>query len=146
MKNILVGVDFNDDTELLLAKTVELAKTYESTVWLLHVATPNPDFVGYEIGPQYIRDFRAGELKYEHTQLVKYTEHLKGMGIEAEGLLIQGATIDIIKEETEKLKIDLLIVGHHEHGFLYNAFFGSTSTGIIHHVSIPVLVIPLKNR
>ena len=37
---------------------------------------PEPDFVGYEVGPQYISDMREIELKEEHKQLKKYADDL----------------------------------------------------------------------
>ena len=99
--------------------------------------------MGYEIGPQYIRDTRATELRKEHEQLQAYSDALKQRGVDAEGLLVQGATIEMILAESEKLQIDLIITGHQEHGFFYNAFVGSVSREIIKKSKIPVLIIPL---
>jgi len=69
MKNILVSIDFDEHTEQLINRTAELAGKYNSIVWILHVAAPDPDFVGLEVGPQYIRDHKAAELKKEHKLL-----------------------------------------------------------------------------
>lgn len=143
MKNILVTIDFDKEADLLIKKAYELAIHFKSKVWLLHIAEPEPDFVGYAVGPQYIRDHRAEELKEEHKILQKYAAELKQKGIAAEGLLIQGPTIEMILEESDKLKTDLIIAGHHKHGFFYNAFIGSVSTEIIKESNIPVLIIPL---
>ena len=142
MKNILVGIDFHENTERLLEKAFELAQALGAKIWLLHVAAPDPDFVGYEVGPQSIRDNRAKELKQERQLLAKYARELQEKKVEAEGLLIQGATLDMILEESKKLDIDLIITGHHDRSFLYHAFFGSVSAGIIKSSKIPVLVIP----
>ncbi len=61
MKNILVTIDFNKNEELLIDKAFQLAESFNSKLWLMHIAAPDPDFVGYEVGPQYIRDSRATE-------------------------------------------------------------------------------------
>jgi len=50
----------------------------------------------------------------------------------------------MIIEESKKLNIDLIIAGHHEHGFFYNAFVGSVSAQIIKKSKIPVLIVPLE--
>lgn len=142
MKNILIGIDFDENTETLIQKGIELAEKFNSKLWLLHVAAPDPDFVGYEVGPQYIRDGRADELKDEHKKLFKYAEELNGKGMDTEALLVQGATIEQILDKSKELKIDLIIAGYHEHSFLYNAFFGSTSSELIRKSDIPVLVVP----
>ncbi len=143
MKNILVTIDFNKNEEPLLDKALELAKAFNSKLWVMHIAAPDPDFVGYEVGPQYIRDSRAAELKKEHKLLQDFTIKLKQKGVDSEGLLIQGATIEMVIVESKKLDVDLIITGHHEHSFLYKAFVGSVSAGILKKSKIPVLLVPL---
>ena len=142
MKNILVCIDFHKKTHLLIEKGIELAKAFGAKLWLVHIAAPDPDFVGYDVGPQYIRDARADELKDEHHFLINTSKELKEKGIDAEGLLIQGDINDLIKEEAKKLNAELIITGHHPHSFIYDAFFGSTSKSIISKAELPVLVIP----
>lgn len=142
MKNLLVCIDFHNKTQILVDKAFEIAKPLGAKIWILHVAAPDPDFVGYDVGPQYIRDFRAEELKEEHRKIFEYTTALNDKGVEAEGLLIQGATIEIILEEAKKLDIDLICSGHFDHSFAYDLFFGNTSLQIIRKSNIPVLVVP----
>lgn len=139
----MVTIDFREQENLLKEKAHQLATAFGSKVWLMHIAAPNPDFVGYEVGPQYIRDARAEELREEHKQLQEFAAQLQAKGVEAEGLLVQGATIEMVMKESEKLNIDLIIAGHHERGFLYQAIVGSVSAEIIKKSKIPVLIIPL---
>ncbi|MEO1053999.1 MAG: universal stress protein [Bacteroidota bacterium] len=143
MKNVLICIDFTERTEWFIHKAISLVKPRSPKLWLLHVAAPEPDFVGYDVGPQYERDFRAETLRTEHRMLQEYSNRLKDEGFKAEGLLIAGPTLDIILEESKKLHIDLIIAGRQEHGFLHKLFFDSTSTGIIRRSDIPVLMIPL---
>ena len=143
MKNILVTIDFDVNTEILLNQATDLARAFDSKIWLMHISSPDPEFVGYGVGPQYIRDFRAKDLREEHMFLHEKAKEIQLKGIESEGLLIQGATIEMIILESKKLKIDLIVAGHHEHGFFYNAVVGSVSTEIIKESKIPVLIIPL---
>ena len=47
MKNILVTVNFEEkETNILINKAVELAEKFGSKIWLIHIAAPDPDFVG----------------------------------------------------------------------------------------------------
>ena len=130
--------------EVLIDKAFELAESFDSKLWLMHIASPDPDFVGYGVGPQYIRDTRAAKLRKEHKLLQEYTFTLKKKGVDSEGLLVQGATIEMIIEESKKLNVDLIIAGHHKHGFFYNSFVGSVSAQIIKKSKIPVLIVPLE--
>lgn len=143
MRNILVTIDFEEKSILLLKKAIELAEKFRSKVWVVHVAAPNPDYVGYEVGPQYVRDDRAEDLRKEHKMIAEYTTKLKEKGIEAEGLLVQGATEETILKESARLNIDLLIIGHHKHGFLHRTFGYSPVSAIIEKSVVPVLLVPL---
>src|SRR5210317_539300 len=115
MKNILVAIDFDQNENQLLEHALQYAKAFEAKLWLLHVAAPEPEFIGFGVGPQYIRDSRADELRKEHRLLSDYTDLIRLENQECEGLLINGATIEMILEEAQKLAIDLIIIGHHDH-------------------------------
>lgn len=143
MKNILVTIDFKKNEQLLIDKAFQLAESFDSKLWLIHIAAPDPDFVGYEVGPQYIRDGRAADLRKEHKLLQEYAETIKKNGVNAEGILVQGATIEMIMKEAKKLNVDLIVAGHYEHNFIYKAFVGSVSAEILKKSNIPVLMVPL---
>ncbi|WP_435132054.1 universal stress protein [Formosa sp. A9] len=143
MKNILVTVNFTKNDQRLLDQGHQLAKAFQAKVWIMHIAAPNPDFVGYEVGPQYIRNSRASELQQEHKQLQTYADTLKAKDVATEGLLVQGATVEMILEESKKLHIDMIIAGHQDHDFIYKAIMGSVSSQLIKQSQIPVLIVPL---
>ncbi len=144
MKNILVAIDFDENLDYLVKHAQRFGRAFDAKIWLMHVAAPDPEFVGYDVGPQYIRDSRADELRDEHKIIEKYTDQLHEQGCDAEGLLIQGATIEMIMEESKKLNVEMIIAGHHDRSFLYNAFVGSVSAQIMKNAKIPVLIIPFK--
>ena len=143
MKNILVTSDFNGNEQILIDKALQLATAFDSKLWLIHIAAPDPDFIGYEVGPQHVRDWRASTLKEEHKRLQEYADKLNEKGVEAEGLLIQGPTIEMIMDEAKKLNVELIIAGHHDHNFFYKAFLESVSSEILKKSKIPVLMVPL---
>lgn len=143
MKNILVSLDFDGQEKAVIDKALEIARAFDAKIWLVHIAAPDPDFVGYDVGPQSVRDARANKLKKEHKQLEEFTNGLKRKDIMAEGLLIQGATIETVIAESKKLKADMIVAGHHDHNFLYKSLLGSVSSQIIKKSKIPVLIVPL---
>ena len=142
MKNLLVALDFHENESTLIDLVRELAEPLKAKVWFIHIAAPDPDFIGNKVGPQYIRDFRAEDLRKEHRQLQEYATQFKEIGIDSEGLLIQGPTVETVLEEASKLRIDMIITGHEEHNFFYRAIYGSVSSGIMKGSKIPVLVVP----
>lgn len=143
MKNILVAIDFKGNEQQLIDQAAKLAEKFEAKVWLIHIAAPDPDFVGYSVGPQYIRDHRATKLREEHRMLQDYSDELKTKGIDSDGLMVQGATIEMILKEAKNLKIDLIISGYADHGFFYKALYGSVSNSLIKASNIPVLIVPV---
>lgn len=143
MKNILVGIDFDEKTELLLEKAQDLARKYGAKLWLLHAVSPLPEFVGFDATPHYVTEDRPEILTANQHRLDDYANKLKADGIDSEGVLLEGTTISVILEESVKLNVDLIICGHHEHNFLYNLIFGSVSAAIVRQSDIPVLVYPL---
>jgi nucleotide-binding universal stress UspA family protein len=144
-KNILALVDFSNITDRIVRRAGELASFYDAKCWLIHVATPDPEFVGYDVGPQYIRDHRAGVLKEEHHKLQEYKHQLEKDGINAEALLVQGQVNPTLLEEIEKLHIDLVVLGSHGHTRLYELLVGSVCEYMLRHATVPMVVIPSQS-
>ncbi|MDX1685488.1 MAG: universal stress protein [Saprospiraceae bacterium] len=144
MKNILALIDFSDSSSQVVDKACEMAKNYGAKCWLIHVASPNPEFVGYEIGPQYIRDSRADELKQEHEQLQFHKKILIDRGVDCEALLIQGPINETIAQEIKKLEADLVVAGSHGRSRLYDLLVGSVAEYLIKNIDVPILLIPQK--
>jgi len=146
MKNILVAVDMEKGDQMLLDQAAALAAKFEAKVWIVHVAAPEPDFVGFDAGPIYVRKTLANELRNEHKALHSYSEALQAKHIQAESLLVQGPTVQTIFDEVEKLSTDLLILGAHRHNFLKRVFGDDVSRQVINQSKIPVLIIPLMDE
>ncbi|MGV9013575.1 MAG: universal stress protein [Flavobacteriales bacterium] len=142
MKNILVPLDLKPGTDKVSAMACSLAKATGAKLWLLHVAAPQPDLVGYEAGPQYIRDVRADELREEHTWLQRCAAETQAQDIVAQAILIMGPTVEVILKEAERLNADLIVMGNHGRHGLAKAFIGSVSEEVIHADAIPVLIVP----
>lgn len=144
MKNILVTIDFEEKGQILIDKAAEIAAQFNAKLWLVHVAAPDPDFIGYDVGPQYIRDVLAKDLRNEHQLLQEFAKQLKEKNIVSEGLLVQGTTIETIVELTKKLEIDLIVIGKHKHGFFHKMFMVGTEESLVEKSNIPVLIVPIN--
>ena len=141
---ILVSVDLSEATPRILQAAGRLARSLSGKLWLLHVAEPDPDFVGYEAGPDVVRDQVAREFRDEHRKVQEYADGMREDGIAATALLIQGPIVDTVIAEAERLGADLLVVGSHGYGAVYDLLVGSVSRGILKHAEIPVLVVPVR--
>ena len=140
MKNILAAIDFSDVTEKLIEQAKRQAKNNQAKLWLVHVASPDPDFAGFEAGPQTVRDTRAKVLHKDREKLQKYAADIEG--IETEALTIQGPISQTIIEQAKRLQADMIVIGSHGHGLLFHALIGSVCEGVLKHTDIPLLIIP----
>ena len=144
MKNIVVAIDFTPLTGEVLRQSAIMAGRIDTKLWLVHVAAPDPDFVGYEVGPQYIRDERAKELRKEHREIQRYAKELEDQNIEAEALLIQGELVKTLLREATGLKADLIVAGAHSRSALFDKLVGNASQLLIRQSTIPLLIVPEK--
>src|SRR5262245_49982213 len=127
MKNILAAVDFSAISEAVIAHATALAQAFGGALWLLHVAAPEPDFVGYEPGPESVRQSVAAGLHEEHRRLQEQSEALRQRGLDCTALLVQGSTPETIVREAERLGADIIVLGSHGHGAIRRALLGSVS-------------------
>ena len=144
--DLLVAVDFSKSTEKIVIKAKDIARALSAKVWLLHVAEPDPEFVGLERGPRSVRDSLAQEFRNEHLQIQQVADRFRESGIEATALLVQGATSQAILEEASRLDADMIVVGSHGRGAMYQLLLGSVSEGVIQNADRPILVIPTHER
>ncbi len=145
MKKILAAIDFSDATSKVLSTAAGLATALDADVLVLHVAPPDPDFIGFEVGPDVVREYRAHELREEHRELLKHVEELRGEGLRVHGLLIEGPTAKMILERAEKFDAAFLVLGSHGHGMLKAAIMGSAVEAVIHKSRRPVIVVPVRH-
>jgi nucleotide-binding universal stress UspA family protein len=141
--NLLAAIDFSGFTDPILAAIDRIsAAAPETRVWLLHVAEPDPSFVGYEAGPAVVRDQVAAEYRRERQQLQALAERLDRPGREVTALVVQGAIADTVLAEAGRLGIDLIVMGSHGYGALAELIVGGVSKVVLKKAPCPVLIIP----
>jgi nucleotide-binding universal stress UspA family protein len=138
----LVSVDFSEATEKFMKTVEDVALALSARLWLLHVAEPEPDFVGFKIGPKYIRDFRSEMFHSEHRQLQAFAERLRKAGLETTALLVQGATVECILKEASRLDVDMIVLGSHGRGAIHRLMAGCVSEAVLRKSECPVFVVP----
>jgi len=143
---LLVATDLSVLSDQVVSFAREMAMSLGARVWLIHVADPDPDFVGYEAGPQTVRDSVAATFHKEHRQLQGCADQLRADGIDCTALLVQGAVVETLLHEAEKLAVQLIVMGSHGKGAVKKLLVGSTSEGVLHKATVPVLLVPTHGR
>jgi len=145
--NVLVAIDFSPGTRSILQVAQELVGRpggEAAHFYLLHVAEPDPAFMGWEAGPDVVRQQMAEEFHREHHELGELAAGMRARGVEeVTPLLVQGATVNTILDQAERLEASLMVVGSHGRGATFDLLVGSVSSGVIRRSPVPVLVVPV---
>ena len=145
-KTILVPLDFSDVTLRVVEVAKEMAQAFGSSLVLLHIAEPEPDFVGFEPGPQPVRMSVARDFRAEHQRLEELKGELVSTGLSATALQIQGSTVEKILHEAAQQQAGLIVMGSHGHGALYELMVGSVTHGVLKGAQCPVVVVPSTSK
>jgi nucleotide-binding universal stress UspA family protein len=143
---LLVCVDLSESTEIIVKKIEEITKALPAKVWLLHNAVPEPDFVDFKVDPLAARESLAKKFHVEHRQIQELANRMRNAGVETTALLVHGATVDTILKEASDLEVDMIVVGSHGRGAMYQLLMGSVSEAVLHKSRFPVLVVPTHKR
>jgi nucleotide-binding universal stress UspA family protein len=142
MKTILVPIDFSDVTPKVVDTARQFAAAFQSRLFLLSVAEPEPDFVGFEAGPPTVRAVVARDYKLERTRLDEIKAKLVAGGCDVNAMHIQGPIVEKILHEAGEQSADLIVMGSHGHGAFYDLLVGSVTNGVIKEAKCPVVVVP----
>lgn len=146
MKNILVPVDFSDVTPQVVETARKFAASFQANLVLLNVAEPEPDFVGFEAGPPAVRVATARDFKVERQRLDDLKTQLANGSCQVTALHIQGPIVEKILHEAGEQQADLIVMGSHGHGAIYDLLVGSVTHGVIKDARCPVVVVPSVNK
>jgi nucleotide-binding universal stress UspA family protein len=146
VKKILVAVESFETTTVaspLIEKTIEMANAFSSRVWVLHVV-PKSRQSPFNVDQQILRREVSHELHDEHEFVQQFSQCLRDRDINARSLLVEGATINTILHESDRLEIDLIIMGCHRHSELFAALMNETDQGMLAKCAQPIMFVPLS--
>ena len=136
MKNILVVVDFSEDTSQVIRHSINLATALSAQVYLIHALAPNEGLDG-GASDDVTKDFPE-----ETRQLTDLANTLRHQNIETHAILAAGIAHQVIIHEANSVDADLIITGSRGYGALASVVMGDVTLGILKHTKIPVLFIP----
>ncbi|HID98643.1 MAG TPA: universal stress protein [Thermodesulfobacteriaceae bacterium] len=138
----VAAVDFSEISSDILRHAERLARSTSGELFLLHCTEPDPYFVGYGAGPDSVRHQVARKFREERRRLQAEADRIRRTGLKVTALVIQGTAVETILDEVERLHADMIIIGSHGHGAVYDILVGSVGEGILKKSPVPVLVVP----
>jgi len=146
MKTILAPVDFSSVTDRVVTEAGELARALGGTVELFHTIAPPVNVVTYDMPVEAFS--RELEFAQEQTarKLGELMRTLEARGVSCTTKYTQGHAVDSILVEARSVKAAYIVMGAHGHGALYELLAGSTTHGVLHRTTCPVVVLPSTRR
>ena len=160
MKRILVPIDFSDATPPVIDLARQLAKGLDAEIHLVHVkeltAAAAPGALGYGLAgmpelapmsgmPVPVFDPMAQPIpedEDEKSKLAQWQREIAQDGIKVSLHEPTGAVAEEILNQANVLHADLIVMGMHGHGAMYNLLVGSATKGVLKHSRRPVLLVP----
>lgn len=152
MKNVLIALDYGLSAQKIAEKGVELAKSMNAKVTLLHVvaddiyytsldSAPFIGFYGYDFFNIMNNDsLIASSLKF----LGKIKSHLKESEIQI--IAEAGDFSTVILETATKKHFDIIVLGSHSKNWLERTVMGSVTESVLAKTKIPMFIVPIKEH
>jgi len=129
-EHILVPIEGERETdEPVVAHVGELAALCGARVTLLRVAH------------YHTRDQRSCELEDAEGDLARAAEQLRARGVAVETLLLSGEPQQVIVQQAQELRPDLIAMATHGHGWAKRIVLGSIADHLRHTTDVPLLLL-----
>jgi len=155
MKKVLIALDYDPTSQKVAETGFSMAKAIKAETILLHVIldpvyysssdySPIMGFTGYTNLGLLQLETVEGLQKASQKFLDKAKRHLGDKTIKT--LVKEGDCAETIIKTAEELNIDIIVMGSHSKRWLENILMGSVAEKVLHHNSLPLLLIPTKKN
>jgi nucleotide-binding universal stress UspA family protein len=140
-RDVLVAIDFSTISATVLNTLPDTVKA-EDTIHLLYVCEPNPEFIGFDMGPSAVNTQIEEEFKRQTTRLSEYAITLEKQGYTVKQELRNGIIADEILNYANSINAKMIVLGRHSHSTIYNIVVGSVAKSVLKRSTVPVLLVP----
>jgi nucleotide-binding universal stress UspA family protein len=153
MKKILIALDYDPSAEQIAKTGHDLAKATNAQTVLIHIIadalyyssleySPVMGYTGFS-SPDMVPLVNMDELKTASLEYLEQTKkHLNDDTIQV--MVGEGDCADAILDAAEEINADVIVLGSHSRRGLDKILMGSISEKVLHHSSIPLLMIPTR--
>ena len=114
-----------------------LARHFSAEILIAHAFTLSQAAMEVEIDPELISEQRK-DLEF---LLARKAERLRGQGLRAEFVLLEGDPRRVLPELAEQRAPCLLVLGSHGAGWVERELIGSVAEAILHSATCPVITV-----
>ncbi|WP_245942536.1 universal stress protein [Candidatus Colwellia aromaticivorans] len=141
MQKILVPINFSNDNEQIIQKSMQMAKAFSSSIYLVHVEQPIKDSSGRDNGDPIVE--MNNHYPDETAKLNALAHRIRDEDIETHAIFIEGVPSLSILDLAQKISAELIVMGTHGHAMITSLLLGGLSQAIIKESECPVLLVPI---
>lgn len=136
-QKILIALDATEADQTILDHVSTLARSFDSTVAILHVAD---GWAARWFGPEAV----SREINEDKAYLESVRTRLAAEGLRVEAELAYGDPADEIVKWVTARGCDLVAMSTHGHRFISDMLYGSPAESVRHRVDVPVLLLKAR--
>lgn len=138
VKNILVPVDYSDNSDAALSYAALLAREYEAELHLVHAYEQPFAYVDAGFAGTPLPDVTPADLREEEARLAQV---VPGEDVAYRHEFIIGTPTETLVDYAKENEIDLVVMGTHGRTGLNRLLMGSVAEGVLRKAPCPVLTI-----
>ena len=155
MKKVLIALDYNPTAQKVAEEGFSMAKAMNAEVTLLHVISDPVYYSSEEYSP--IMGFngfmQTAQMQLNNIDalkraslhfLEKSRHHLGDKSIQT--LVGEGEYAESILRTAKEMHADIIVMGSHSRKWLENIVMGSVTEKVLHNTTIPLFIIPTKQK
>jgi nucleotide-binding universal stress UspA family protein len=144
MKPVLLATDGSPTAEKATTTAIDLARLLDTelivvSVW--DIAYSGYSAMGFAPIPTNGELAKLGQEEAAKV-IAEAAARAEEAGVETRSAVLRGFPVEAICDAAERFAPQFLVIGSHGWGAMKRALFGSVSTGVLHHATCPVLVVP----
>jgi nucleotide-binding universal stress UspA family protein len=155
MKKVLIALDYDPSAQKVAEKGFSLAKSMNAEVILLHAVADVTYYSSLEYSPimglsgfnstDFFQMIDIGGLKKASQYFLDKTKHHLGEET-IQALTEEGDSAEVILKTAKRLHADIIVMGSHSRRWLETILLGSVTEKVLHHTSVPLFIIPIKEQ
>ncbi|MFT4093957.1 MAG: universal stress protein [Niabella sp.] len=152
MNKIIVAIDLQEHTEIVINKAVEVAEKFEAELHLVHVVLPTSGYIAPTVTDplgtidpvMYPDGLEIIEIQRKNAE-ESMDKIVQNMTVKpAAAKIFIGDIEDEVVNYARETGATMIVVGTHQRSGLSRLLNRETSVRILHETQIPILVVPTK--
>jgi nucleotide-binding universal stress UspA family protein len=141
IKNILVPVDFSENSSKIAAVAVYMAEKFKARLTVVYVVESLQDYEGFAIPHISLEQFKEGLQKSAQDKMDDFVEEHLPLSLNYDTKVVIGDVAATINSIAKKGEMDMIVMGTHGYKGLKHALFGSVADKVVKTAPCPVLTV-----